>query len=215
MKMKLHVVDYCGISVDGRRDHNEDTFYGSVARNSFMVADGMGGHEGGEVASAMMADAFVASLDAADPFTTSVNRANREIAAIGRGKRRPPGTTFVGLVIRGDQVAVANVGDSRAYLLRGGKLLRLTKDHAVAGTNMLTKVVGMKGEPDIMTFEGLVGDMFLLCSDGLTGFVPDKGIRQILESERSSEEACRALIMQALKAKTTDNVTAVVVRVGR
>src|SRR5215831_11160699 len=180
----------CGFSHPGRqREDNEDAFGSFVDERLFVIADGMGGHNAGEVAS----------------------------------------------VLGDTQLAIAHAGDSRAYRLRGGELERLTRDHslleemkvarpemteaemaAFAHRNVVTRCLGSKDDvdPDLFVDTLQEGDIFLLCSDGLWGSVPDEKIAAIIRSTQDIEAACQLLIDAANEAGGPDNISTVLVRAG-
>ncbi|MFY9825871.1 MAG: Stp1/IreP family PP2C-type Ser/Thr phosphatase [Thermoanaerobaculia bacterium] len=241
----------CGLSDVGlTRAHNEDYFEIDPQHRLYVVADGMGGHSHGEVASQIAVTAirdFVAKT--ADKDTTwpfgmdtrlerhsnllkmAVRTAHDHVLrAISKdGSLYGMGTTVVGLLISGETAAVAHVGDSRAYRLRGERLEQLTQDHTwvneqvVAGflskeqarshplKNVVTRALG--GESDVLVDVQELpvesGDVFLLCSDGLTGMLSDTDIRDRLVSGRSLHEICRTLINDANNRGGIDNVTVV------
>ena len=244
-------VKACGLSDVGlTRAHNEDYFEIDPLHKLYVVADGMGGHSHGEVASRIAVDtirefvAKTADKDTTWPFgmdarlerhsnllKMAVRKAHdhvlREITR--DGSLYGMGTTVVGLLLAGQTAAVAHVGDSRAYRLRGGRLEQLTQDHTwvneqvVAGflsreqarshplKNVVTRALG--GESDVLVdvreLEVQSGDLFLLCSDGLTGMLSDSDIRDRLASGRSLHEICRTLINDANARGGIDNVTVV------
>ncbi|NCG17579.1 MAG: SpoIIE family protein phosphatase, partial [Rhodobacterales bacterium] len=220
----------------------------------FVVADGMGGHAAGEVASAMAVETVHATLvGAPDPEETrlvrdhntedpadvlrerlryAMNQASISIrrAAEEKAEVRGMGTTVVVLVVDGDQAHLAHVGDSRAYLFRDGRLIRLTRDHTVvqqeidAGRltpelarllphkHILTQSVGFHGpvEPDTTTRALHPGDIFVLCSDGMTDPMDDDTIASIIDGT-PLDMLADLLVEEALKNGTEDNVTVVVV----
>jgi len=150
-------------------------------------------------------------------------------------KKRPDlagmGATVALALLAGRHAHIAHLGDSRAYLFRRGRLQQLTADHTVTAAllhlgeieekdalghparHRLTRYVGMEGEalPDLRVVELRVGDRLLLCSDGLTGMVPDRHIAQVLRRQRTPEEACEALVAAANAAGGRDNVSAIVI----
>lgn len=248
----------CGFSHAGRqREENEDAFGSFVDARLFIVADGMGGHNAGEVASVMAVDAletFFRSYHAdprqpwphaVDPQlslganllrvgTKVANDRIRTAARQDRAKNRM-GTTVVALAVGDAQLTIAHAGDSRAYRLRRGELERLTRDHslveemiaarpemteediaAFAHRNVVTRSLGSKEEVEpTMSIEVLEpGDLYILCSDGLWGSVPDEQMKRILGSTTDIEGACQLLIDAANEAGGPDNITVVLVRVG-
>ena len=238
------------------RQNNEDSLLMDLEMAIFVVADGMGGHAAGEVASQMAVESVheilcgsqdpdetrlvrdVDPQDASDVMRERLRYAmNQASVQIRRKSEESPetrgmGTTVVTLVLDGDRAHLAHVGDSRAYLLRDGTLTRLTRDHTVvqqeidAGRltpelarllphrNILTQSVGFHGpvEPDTSTRIVKQGDIFVLCSDGLTDVLDDKALQQVMVG-RAPDELADHLVETALDAGTEDNVTVVVVSV--
>jgi protein phosphatase len=248
----------CGFSHAGRqREENEDAFGSFLDERLFIVADGMGGHNAGEVASVMAVDALETFFRSyhADPrqpwphqvdsdlslganlLRVGVKVANDKIRAAAkqdRAKNRM-GTTIVALAVGDAQITVAHAGDSRCYRLRGGDIKRLTRDHSIveemiaarpemteaeiaafAHRNVVTKSLGSKEQVDpTMLVDPLQeGDVYLVCSDGLWGSVPDEKIKRIVASTPDIEAACQLLIDAANEAGGPDNITALLVRVG-
>src|SRR3954463_11943038 len=225
----------------GRQRHaNEDSYF---ARSPlFAVADGMGGAQAGEVASRIAAGAFErrghvsADEPAEGQLEEIAQKANREIHQLAQkdSSRAGMGTTLTAAMLHDDEVALGHVGDSRAYLLRDGELKRLTKDHSLVEElrrqgrlteeqaeehpqrSIITRALGP--EPDVnvdtMTFPARDGDVFLLCSDGLTTMVSDDEIRQILVESRSLRNAVSKLVEAANRGGGRDNITAVAFRVA-
>jgi PPM family protein phosphatase len=245
----------CGLSDVGlTRAHNEDYFEIDPQHRLYVVADGMGGHSHGEVASQIAVNtirdfiAKTADKDTTWPFgmdarlerhsnllKMAVRKAHDEVLReISRdGSLYGMGTTVVGLLLAGHTAAVAHVGDSRAYRLRAGRLEQLTQDHTwvneqvVAGflskeqarshplKNVVTRALG--GESDVLVdvreLPVQSGDLFLLCSDGLTGMLSDSDIRDRLASGRSLHEICRTLINDSNARGGIDNVTVVLLSI--
>jgi type VI secretion system protein ImpM len=214
------------------RKDNQDHFLLSDEQRLWAVADGMGGHSHGEIASQMVIDA----LNALEP-TPTLNTAFQSISealgavnsdlhrgAVGIGGAEGSGSTVVTLVIRGQEWGVSWAGDSRAYIWRDGSLLQLTRDHSVAdeyplegvatGGGEITRAVGGHDELELEHVAALVaaGDRFLLCSDGLYGALDEPALIECLQ-KAPAQEACNALIEAARAAGARDNVTAVVVDV--
>lgn len=238
-----------GTSLVGRRNNNEDAFRVREDLGLFLVADGMGGHEGGEIASRLVADAVTRyfadpdaftqpDIDLSDPFRLDAERmhraivvARREVLAAATGHLREMGTTLAALWLRGGRALVAHVGDSRVYRLRGSRIEQLTQDHsilaelAVMGARSLLERMGTElegvvtrcispvgnSEPDIALHEARPGDVFLLCSDGLTDALDDSVIAGVLHAHPDPEEAARVLAARAYEAGSQDNITCVVV----
>jgi protein phosphatase len=232
-------VDDQGFRTDtGRqRSANEDSFF--VRSPIFVVADGMGGAQAGEVASKAAADAFDRDLPSAAPETflrTTIEAANGQIHELARDdpSRTGMGTTITAAIVNAEseEVAIGHVGDSRAYRLRGGKLERLTRDHSLVEEmrrkgqltdeqaedhpqrSIITRALGPEPEVevDVQTVPAKPGDVFLICSDGLTTMVPDEQIAHILAGATSMEAAVRALVDEANRAGGRDNVTALAFR---
>lgn len=216
------------------REHNEDSFI--AATPLFVVADGMGGHEAGEVASEI---AIRTMLEKApngpdgDALANAVRAANTAIiSAAANGTGRPGmGTTMTAAQIFDDQLIIAQVGDSRAYLLHEGTLQRVTRDHSLVADlveqgrlteeearvhpqrSVITRALGsdVTVDPDIYILRVSHGDRLLLCSDGLSSMVEDSTIAAVLRSNDDPQSCCDALIREALAAGGMDNVTCVVV----
>lgn len=206
----------------------------------FIVCDGMGGHEAGQIASELATKTFIdvylshPSLDTEAALRAAVGAANRFVLDVARAvpSRRGMGTTLSALVLLQDQGFVAQVGDSRVYRLREGALEQLTVDHTwvedmvrggvmtreIAETHpnrhMLTRGIGTESEanPDIFTFSLREGDVYFLCSDGLTNHVGDEEIGRTLDEFGPSEAAWK-LVGSALVGGGSDNTTCIIVRV--
>ncbi len=223
------------------RRNNEDALLVGEGKDEtlFAVADGIGGFEAGEVASSI-AVRVLKDLEPGAPFEAAIQEANRQILAVGRGDENLSGmgTTLVAARFGGTQerpvAEIAHVGDSRAYLLRGGTLRPLTEDHSLVAElvrsgdltrdqaaehpqkNLITRALGAEEEVDVDTTVVPVeaGDRILLCSDGLSDMVPEGQISEILaDSPDDPEPPARRLLSTALDAGGTDNVTVVVVDV--
>jgi PPM family protein phosphatase len=223
------------------RANNEDALLVGEGRDEtlFAVADGIGGFEAGEVASRIAVD-VLKELEPDGSFEAAIREANRRILAVGRGDERLSGmgTTIVAARFGGTReepkAEIAHVGDSRAYLLRGGELRPVTEDHSLVAElvrsgdltraqaaehpqkNLITRALGAEDEVEVDTVVLPVeaGDRFLLCSDGLTDMVPEARIAEILsDSPDDPEVPARNLVSAALEAGGSDNVTVVVVDV--
>ncbi len=220
-----------------RRD-NEDASY---ARNPvFVVADGMGGAQAGEVASRMVIDAFRAGLPEEgtpeERLSVVVQRANSDINGRSRNEAANAGmgTTVTAAYLDADAVSLAHVGDSRAYLLRDGELTRLTEDHSLVEEllrggrlteeeaaehpqrSVITRAVGIEPivEIDTWTYPLKPGDVVLLCSDGLTSMISEAQVQSELLAATSLDDAAVRLIAAANAAGGRDNITVVLFRVG-
>jgi protein phosphatase len=223
-----------------QRQANEDSYFARAPL--FAVADGMGGAQAGEVASRIAARAFERRRNVSDDEPAEgqleeiAQQANREIHKLAQedSSRAGMGTTLTAALLRDDEVAFGHVGDSRAYLLRGGELKRLTKDHSLVEElrrqgrlteeqaeehpqrSIITRALGPEPNVnvDTMTFPARDGDIFLLCSDGLTTMVSDEEIRQILVSSGTLRAAVNKLVEAANRGGGRDNITAVAFRVA-
>jgi serine/threonine protein phosphatase PrpC len=241
--------------VGRKRQHNEDAFAVDTDLGLFVVADGMGGHAAGEVASQRAVDVVRQQLTtgrqaledlsqastsearaaAAALVETAIQRACAEVyrLAAADASKRGMGTTVVCLVLAGTKAIVGHVGDSRVYLLRGGQAHRLTEDHTLiaaqlkAGTltreqaqasqlrNVITRAVGIQEsvQVDTLMVDLLPRDLFLLCSDGLHGYVPDEELPKVVEDVPLAELPAK-LVALANDRGGKDNVTAVVVGIS-
>ena len=211
------------------RQNNEDAAY--AGRWLFAVADGLGGHAAGEVASAAVIeslrahDAEVPPGELLEVLGQAVAEANRQVArrAAGDPARRGMGTTLTAILFSGDRAALAHIGDSRAFRLRGGRLRQITEDHTIGklvwDADFLAPVLArhLDGRPDRSADLGLrdlrAGDRYLLCSDGLSPVVADRAIRDVLTSAADPAGAVRQLVALAEDAGGPDNVTVVVIDV--
>ena len=229
-------------SARGLRPNNEDCIVGDLVNNLFLVADGMGGQDRGEQASGMAADIIprvlhdrLAANDGADEAVRrALAVANDAIVDAGRGQPegRRMGTTAVLAVRKNDQVYVAGLGDSRAYLIRNGRVDQLTVDHSVAqalvATGALTpeearhspyqhvlhKFLGcatMYEGADVRPFTPELGDRLLLASDGLTNHISEEDLREGPKSYPNPQDWVEHLVRLALDNGSRDNVTCVVV----
>jgi serine/threonine protein phosphatase PrpC len=236
------------------RDHNEDNFLVDKNLSLFVVADGMGGHAAGEVASAIavrqmrdvvkqnkdLVEAFkegsaiASSRDVLNMLDHAVQKACSEIHELAEREteKRGMGTTLSGLLVIGNRGFIAHVGDSRIYLLRGGRVVQLTEDHSLinelikrgklAATdaesspykNAVTRAVGVyeSVEVDTLDFEVLPGDQYLLASDGLTGYLKEEDIPPRMIESDPIEEIPKAFIDFANDAGGKDNITTIIVR---
>jgi PPM family protein phosphatase len=228
--------EWHGSDLGRRRQGNEDNYY--VRAPLFVVADGMGGAQAGEVASEMAVEAFGRGLPRqgapADGLVAVIEDANRAIHDDSRAhaERAGMGTTVTAAYAGEDAVTVAHVGDSRAYLLREGDLIRLTRDHSLVGElvargklteeqaeahpqrSVVTRVLGPEPvvQVDVETFPARDGDLFLLCSDGLTGMIHEPELKPMLLSGRPLAAIGRDLIAAANEAGGRDNITVVLFR---
>ena len=220
-----------------RRELNEDTYYGDSDLGLWLVADGMGGHEYGEVASALARETIVREIRQGTALSQAIRVADEEIirASRKRNDALPMGTTVVAVRVNGNRFEVAWVGDSRVYLWREGQLAQLSQDHSYVQElisqgaisveqarshphrNVVTQALGVT-DPQNLNVETMAGELrpgmqLLLCSDGLTEEVDDGGIAQVLaHTECSAQECVDGLVAAALDGGGSDNVTVVLVR---
>ena len=220
----------------GRRDDQEDAYLAAPEHGLFAVADGMGGYEGGEIASRLALSAvqdFFERLDdglgLTDDAPTAIARmgvslrmADRAVSRRARGRLKNMGTTIASAVFEGSQILLGHVGDSRVYRLREGEVDQLTRDHSllaemanagVAARRHLSSIItqaigaGPPAAPDLAVHPIVEGDRYLLCTDGLSDVLNDEAIGWGLSSTRG---AAHALVEAAFHAGSTDNITAVV-----
>ncbi len=246
-----------GISDVGlQRDHNEDSFAILDEQELYVVADGMGGHRAGDVASRLATDAIIeffratASDDVTWPFhfdsrlseeenrlLTGIRIANRQIIERSARSREchGMGTTVVGALFspKKKKMYIGHVGDSRAYRVRDGEIKQMTRDHSLFNEyvlampeltdeqrnelpkNVITRALGMQDHVtvDLQSDEAAVGDVYVLCSDGLSGMIDDQEILAVVRETPELAEACRRLVMLANEHGGEDNITALIVRI--
>ena len=234
----LKIVDEAARTDTGRQRHaNEDSYY---ARSPvYVVADGMGGAQAGEVASQIAADVFDSELRDDNPeeeLERLAREANRRIFELSRSdsSRSGMGTTLTAALISSDEVSIVHVGDSRAYLYRDGELRQLTRDHSLVEElrrqgkltteeaeehpqrSIITRALGPEPdvEPDVHTHQARNGDVFLLCSDGLTSMIREDQVREILADSESLRSAVDRMVEEANRAGGRDNITVVCFRLG-
>jgi serine/threonine protein phosphatase PrpC len=235
----LRIVEQAGRTDVGRqRTANEDSLM--VSPPLFAVADGMGGAKAGEVASAVAVEAVESWRESAEPaeaqLASIVRDANRKIydLAVADESRRGMGTTLTLAKVHGDEVSLAHVGDSRAYRMRDGDLSQLTRDHSLVAElersgqitaeaaehhpqrSIITRALGPEPdvEVDTYTLAGRDGDLFLICSDGLTSMISDDEVTSILRSSASLGDAADALVRAANQSGGKDNITVILFRLG-
>ncbi|MGZ8348066.1 MAG: PP2C family protein-serine/threonine phosphatase [Allosphingosinicella sp.] len=218
------------------RDHNEDSFCAREEEGLWAVADGMGGHEGGDWASAKLVEklddvVLPEDFDAAcDLLTAAVGDANLAILAESRRRGKQMGSTVVVMLVRGIRYAVIWCGDSRAYRLREGDLEQISRDHTQVQEmvdrgimsaedavnhpmgHILSRAVGVRDDAQVdkVTGEIVPGDIYLLCSDGLHGYVEEKEIARLL-ARGAPEQASQDLVELTLANGAPDNVTVIAV----
>ncbi len=250
--MRIEVAGYTHVGM--KRNHNEDNYLILQEENLCCVADGMGGHSSGEIASKIAVDELAEFFrmtardqDATWPFkmdkarnydenrlATGIKLANKCIyeKATHETKYKGMGTTIVSVHFAQDAVYVGHVGDSRVYFFRQGVLRQITEDHSLLNDylkakkltpeeienfphkNVIVRALGMKElvQVDVVRVEPQQGDVFLLCSDGLSGMVTDPQIQDLLGRTLELEKACSQLIDLANAAGGNDNVTCVLAR---
>jgi protein phosphatase len=234
----LRIDDQAFRSDTGRqRNANEDSFF--VRPPIFVVADGMGGAQAGEVASKAAADAFDVDLPHGPPeqvLRETIVSANRSIHELARNdpSRAGMGTTLTAAIVSAEreEVAIGHVGDSRAYRLRDGRLEQLTRDHSLVEEmrrkgqltdaqaedhpqrSIITRALGPEPEvePDVHSVPAAPGDVFLICSDGLTTMLGEAQIVKLLGRATSMSAAVRALVDEANRAGGRDNITVLAFR---
>ena len=239
--MAIKTVSFAASDIGRVRSSNQDSGYAGV--NLFFVADGMGGHAGGDIASAI-ASQHIALAD--EPLETSAEAEQKLIDYIYQAKQKIDasvkqhpaitgmGTTLSALMVTGTKVSIAHIGDSRIYLARDGFVKQITSDHTFVQRlvdtgriteeealthprrSVLMRVLGdieKFPEVDVDTYETKPGDRWMACSDGLSGVVPKQLLDNILLSKVDVKEACELLIGEALEFGAPDNVTVVLVDV--
>ncbi len=248
-------IRYAGSTHVGmKRSHNEDNFFLLAEENLYIVADGMGGHASGEVASQIavetLANFFIDTSRDKEitwPFkedrsltydenrlVTGVKLANRRVFETAQSdpRYRGMGTTIVALVCGSTGAYMCHVGDSRGYLVHNGAIKQLTEDHSLLNDylkvhkltdeeiehfphkNVIVRALGMKETVvvDIFRLEPKPGEVYILCSDGLSGMVPDPALLEtVQEGGRDLEKTCQALIARANANGGIDNITVVLV----
>ncbi len=239
--MGIRTVSYAASDVGKVRSSNQDSGYAGI--NLFFVADGMGGHAGGDIASAITAQ-HVATAD--EPVENSQQAEQKLIDYIWQANEKlgasvdqhselaGMGTTFSGMFVNGTSVSIGHIGDSRIYLARDGVVKQITSDHTFVQRlvdtgriteeealvhprrSVLMRVLGdveQFPEVDLETFETKPGDRWMVCSDGLSGVVPEGLMHRILLSKSTVQEATDLLVGEALEFGAPDNVTVVLVDV--
>jgi protein phosphatase len=235
----LRIVEEAARTDAGRqRLANEDAY---LARSPvYAVADGMGGAQAGEVAAQIAAESFDTHLgDSGTPgerLERVATEANRRIFEMAHedASRSGMGTTLTGALVSEDEVTIVHVGDSRAYLFREGELRQLTRDHSLVEElrrrgrltseeaeehpqrSIITRALGPDAEVDVdlHSHQARSGDVFLICSDGLTSMVREDRLRQIIAESKSLDGTVSALIDEANRRGGRDNITVVMFRLG-
>jgi PPM family protein phosphatase len=228
-----------GTHVGLRRTRNEDTYYADPGLGLFLVADGMGGHQHGEIAAALVRDAIVEQAARGASLVEAVRGAGERLLARGGNapEELPMGTTVAALQLAGEEYKVVWVGDSRVYLWQQGALRQVSHDHSLvqalvaAGKldpamahhhpqrNVLTQALGVTAvdQLHIGMARGRAGpgSAFVLCSDGLTESLTDAAIAQIAgRGDLAAQECVDHLLLAALAGSADDNITAILARVS-
>lgn len=219
------------------RSNNEDSGY--AGPHLLAMADGMGGHAGGDVASSTVVAALVdldgEALSGREASSALLDRIHRANAEIGHQIHEDPsldgmGTTLIAMLRVGDRITLAHIGDSRAFLVRDGEVTQVTKDHSFVQNlvdegrissdeakthpqrSLVTRVLtgADDDEPDLVVRQGKAGDRYVIASDGLTDYVARETIEEVLVSTADPGECADQLVALALKAGAPDNVTVVV-----
>lgn len=224
---------YAGQSVPGRvRQHNEDALLCCPQLNVWAIADGMGGHQCGEVASGLALQVLQASCANGLALEAAVHAANQKILAVAHSQdQRGMGTTLVAVKFDGAQFTIAWVGDSRAYRVSAGHIEQLTHDHSWVQTmidagqmspeaarshpqrNVILQCLGRDDQPlQVGLLQGSLGDheLLLLCSDGLTGELEDAQIQLLCSSAETLDELVTQLLAQANEMGGKDNISCIV-----
>ncbi len=245
--MAMMKINYAGLSDPGLvRERNEDRWYASARQGLFLVTDGMGGEHAGALASKIVVEVLppllreglrgiesLANPKAREHLLAAVAELSEKVRSESQG--RPGldgmGATVVLALIRRRQALIGHLGDSRAYLLRQGRLQQLTRDHSLVqslidcgeltpeqaavhpGRGQLTRHIGMRGEalPEARWLELSAGDLLLLCSDGLSGPVSEVEMLRLFRQRLPLEITCQRLIEAALAAGGVDNITSLIV----
>lgn len=238
--MELQV--WCQTDVGLKRNHNEDSFLFNKELDLYLVADGMGGHRGGEIASKLAVETVeqvigrhssIHPTDYRSQLVNAYKEASQKIYSVSQqpgSDLQGMGTTLVAALFRGGVMYIGNVGDSRAYLFAQDQIWQMTEDHSlineqlragllseselskVTAKNVITRSVGFEEEVQVDVIERAVapGDLILICSDGLSGLVPDHRIAEICRSAQR-QDIVSICIDEAKKNGGDDNVTVMVI----
>ena len=241
LKAAIHGMTDVGLA----RDHNEDSILWDNDMGLALLADGMGGHNAGEVASAMAVDQVRAALrerllgrqsgdeceECESAVFNAVTFANQQIFDHSQQHLECAGmgTTMALALLQGDNLTLAHVGDSRIYRLRGGALQQITSDHSLVqelvdngylsqeearlsvSKNLITRALGIGAEVEVEVSKQPVevGDLYLLCSDGLTDLVADEEIQAILKKDDALDDIARGLVSLANERGGSDNISVI------
>jgi protein phosphatase len=212
-------------------DDTDSTFISEIDTPClFLVADGMGGHSAGDIASSFVATNMLQDIQDIEEFDSNliekiIIHIHSKLSAEGQSRGTPNmGSTLTGIVLQNGECGFYNVGDSRIYRLRGGFLQQISKDDSLsnivpgAAKNIITNAMGAgissvsvqcRFSPSLV----VPGDIFLLCSDGVHGYIADDDIEQLLLKEESVVTLAKSIVIKAIEAKSDDNCTAVVVKI--
>lgn len=224
-----------------KRDNNEDSFFVDKQQGLFIVADGMGGHAAGEIASQIAVESVRRSLQTTDgkspleQLKQAIEEANLAVADAANSNiaHKGMGTTLTVLLLSQQQAHLAHVGDSRVYRLHNKQLEQLSDDHSLSAEqlrqglisieeaqrsnlgNILLQAIGISAEMDICLkhLPLAVGESYLLCSDGLSNMLADTEIEKILNQPGNLDNRCNRLIDDAIAAGGKDNITAIIVQI--
>jgi len=226
-------------SIPGRRPYQEDSIHGGELADGRLlvaVADGMGGHAAGEVASALALETLKASLEADIELEEAFRLANQQVHAKSKEPgKQGMGTTLVAVVVDGDRYQVANVGDSRGYLLSADGIKRITQDHSFVAEAMkrgqseeeatasqwrdaLTRAIGTDAQVEVDVFGPFPVEKntaFLLCSDGLYKTLKDPDLRGIFARSGGPKGAANNLVTEAYERGSDDNISVVIAEFGQ
>ncbi|HEY0670654.1 MAG TPA: Stp1/IreP family PP2C-type Ser/Thr phosphatase [Longimicrobiales bacterium] len=217
------------------RARNEDSFLLDAGASLYAIADGMGGHAAGDVASQTAIAAFAAAFADTRSVLAAMKSANRAVIerAVAEPDKLGMGTTMTAVSIVGPSILAAHVGDSRLYRWRAHQLTQLTRDHTVVQdmvdrgalskeeamyhpmSSMLTRSLGSRADVEVDLLEDALqpGDLLLLCSDGLTGMMTDADIADVMQQGKALDDIAKELITRANRAGGIDNITVVLLQV--
>lgn len=247
----MRIVSAGGTDIGRKRKANQDSFLMEPEKSVYVVADGMGGHAGGETASKLTVETVVQSIltdkashlgsEPGDLVMGAIHRANTAVFSTAEKNKNLAGmgTTVVTMYFDGGKIFVGHVGDSRVYLARKGQIWQLTRDHSLVNEklkagiitreqmkrdksrNVITRSVGFESSVlvDIYQKELQPGDLYLACSDGLSGMVEDREMLQVIDELAWEKEDLQPLVKKLLEKANEhggdDNITCVVARVDR
>lgn len=229
--METDLSDYC-VESAGRSDkglvrkNNEDAWARELHQNFFVLADGIGGRNAGEIAAQQSVQQMCLLMQKAPNhpelalhyLPSIIEKTNQKIFEMAQSNEflHSMGSTLCCAWLLGSKCYYAHLGDSRIYLLRGEELIRLTKDHTGRKRNQITKAIGVQPyvEADYSSISIQIGDLLLLCTDGLTTLMSDEEISRTLRQQQMQPSACaNALISQCLARGGTDNITTLLVHI--